>query len=61
MVGTQLNHPNIVRIFDVYEDNQSVIIVEELVDGGELFQRIVKKVRARGFVGTWCVELPMCD
>lgn len=42
----QLNHPNIVKIFDVYEDDARVVIIEELVDGGELFKRIVKLVWA---------------
>ena len=35
-----LSHPNIVRLIDVSESNDSVYVVQELVEGGELFSRI---------------------
>lgn len=40
----QLDHRNIVKIYDVFEDDTRVIIVEELVNGGELFNKIVDDV-----------------
>ncbi|CAD5115598.1 DgyrCDS4558 [Dimorphilus gyrociliatus] len=39
----RLKHPNIVQLFDVYEDAKRVYLVMELVTGGELFDRIVEK------------------
>lgn len=38
-----LNHPNIVRGFDFFEEPKQFYFVLEKVDGGELFDRIVKK------------------
>lgn len=36
-----INHPNIVRLFEVYESPSRIYIVMELFTGGELFDRIV--------------------
>ncbi|VEU20387.1 DEKNAAC101325 [Brettanomyces naardenensis] len=38
----QLDHPNIVKFLDFIENDQCFYIVQELVDGGELFNQIVK-------------------
>ncbi|XP_063703604.1 calcium/calmodulin-dependent protein kinase type 1 isoform X2 [Culicoides brevitarsis] len=38
-----LTHPNIVQLLETYEDKSNVYLVMELVTGGELFDRIVKK------------------
>lgn len=32
--------PNIARIFDVYDEDEAVYVVEELVSGGEYLERI---------------------
>ncbi|KAF6779224.1 hypothetical protein AHF37_01233 [Paragonimus kellicotti] len=39
----RLQHPNIVQLLDVLEDEQCYYLVMELVTGGELFDRIVQK------------------
>mmetsp|Transcript_7946 Transcript_7946/g.9944 ORF Transcript_7946/g.9944 Transcript_7946/m.9944 type:complete len:379 (-) Transcript_7946:661-1797(-) len=41
----KMNHPNIIRLFSMFEDkaNHMYFIVTELVEGGELFDRIVHK------------------
>jgi calcium-dependent protein kinase len=36
-----LNHPNILKVFEVYEDSVSINIITELCTGGELFDKIV--------------------
>lgn len=36
-----LDHPNILKIFEVFEDDSSINIITELCTGGELFDRIV--------------------
>jgi len=39
----KINHPNVLRLYEVYEDEKYVIMVMELVDGGELFYKIVDR------------------
>ena len=38
-----MDHPNILKIFEFYSNNQSFSIVTELCPGGELFQQIIDK------------------
>jgi serine/threonine protein kinase len=40
-----LRHPNVIHFVDFLEDNWYYYVVTELVRGGELFDRIAKKVR----------------
>lgn len=39
----ELSHPNIISLYDVYEEEDSVHLVMEYVEGGELFSRIESK------------------
>lgn len=39
-----LNHPNIIKYFDLFEDQESYQLCMELVRGGDLFDRIDKKI-----------------
>jgi calcium-dependent protein kinase len=38
----QMDHPNIVKFYDVYEDAKYMHIVMEYLSGGELFDEIVR-------------------
>jgi len=38
----ELDHPNIIKLYDVYEDNSNIYLVMELCTGGELFDKIVR-------------------
>lgn len=39
----ELNHPNIIRLYDVFEETDYYFLVTEKMMGGELFDRIVQK------------------
>ena len=39
----QVNHPNIIKLFEVYEDSRNLHLVTELCTGGELFDRIIAR------------------
>lgn len=38
-----LDHQNIVKLFEIYESEQDVFLVQEMCEGGELFDMIIKK------------------
>ncbi|CDO70528.1 hypothetical protein BN946_scf184569.g71 [Trametes cinnabarina] len=40
-----MNHPNIMRIFDVYEGEKELYLILEYVEGGELFDFLVNRGR----------------
>ncbi|CEM16024.1 unnamed protein product [Vitrella brassicaformis CCMP3155] len=37
----RMNHPSIVKLYEVYEDNEYIHLVLELCEGGDLFDRMV--------------------
>lgn len=39
----QMDHPNIVKLFEAYKDKKRYFIVTELCSGGELFDQIIKR------------------
>ncbi|CAK88109.1 unnamed protein product (macronuclear) [Paramecium tetraurelia] len=38
-----MDHPNIIKLYETYEDQRNVYLVTELCEGGELFDRIMDK------------------
>jgi calcium-dependent protein kinase len=42
VVTDKIQHPNLIRIFKVYEEDMKMYIVLELCTGGELYDRLVK-------------------
>mmetsp|Transcript_22100 Transcript_22100/g.37902 ORF Transcript_22100/g.37902 Transcript_22100/m.37902 type:complete len:398 (-) Transcript_22100:164-1357(-) len=43
MLLQEMNHPSIVGLIDVFEDDEYVHIITDLCEGGELFDKIVEK------------------
>mmetsp|Transcript_72698 Transcript_72698/g.109651 ORF Transcript_72698/g.109651 Transcript_72698/m.109651 type:complete len:102 (+) Transcript_72698:190-495(+) len=39
----QIDHPNVVKLFEIFEDDDYLYMVLELMTGGELFVRIVDR------------------
>jgi calcium/calmodulin-dependent protein kinase I len=61
----KLNHPNITRLVDFFEEPDHYYVVLEYLDGGELFDRIVKKTyysekEARDLVFTVLKAIKYC-
>lgn len=63
-----LKHPNVIDIYQFFKDDPNMYYVSiEYMRGGELFDRIVKKVRERGhanvllrlFLPRWYVVVVM--
>lgn len=40
-----LDHPNVIKLFEIYEDQENVYLVQEVSSGGELFDDIVAHER----------------
>ena len=38
-----LNHPNIVKLYEIYENKSNIFLVTELCDGCELFEEITQR------------------
>jgi len=51
-----LDHPNIVRLYETFEDARTVYLVLELCTGGELFDRIVEAGNFTEEVAAKCVQ-----
>lgn len=41
-VLANVNHPNIIRIYELLEDDTNFYIVSEILEGGELLKHILK-------------------
>lgn len=41
-----MDHPCIIKLYDVYEDDRFIHLVTELCTGGELFDRIIQKTES---------------
>ena len=38
-----LDHPNILKLYEYFEDTKNVYLITEICNGGELFDMIVEK------------------
>jgi len=51
-----LDHPNIVRLYESFQDRKTVFLIMELCDGGELFERIIAAGAFTEAVAAKCVK-----
>jgi len=42
-----VDHPHIIKLYDVYEDEKNIYLVSELCSGGELYDRVVEKTKSK--------------
>lgn len=42
-----LDHPNIVKIFEWFEDKERIYLIMELLTGGDLHEKIVQRKKSR--------------
>lgn len=42
-----VDHPHIIKLYDVFEDETDIYLVSELCTGGELYDRVVEKSRSK--------------
>jgi calcium-dependent protein kinase len=40
----QIDHPNIIKLYEVFEDNRYIHLIMEMCTGGELFDRIMDRI-----------------
>ena len=38
-----LDHPNVIKLYELYETDEKIFLVQEYCSGGELFDQIVEK------------------
>lgn len=41
----RLHHPNIVKLYEVFQTSNSMYLIQELLGGGELYSRLVHSPR----------------
>jgi len=52
----KLIHPNIMQIFEFYEDKKNFYIITEFCEGGELFDKVVEKGTFKEDEGAWIMK-----
>ena len=50
----ELDHPNVMKVYEAYEDSKDIFIVTELLKGGELFDQLLNEHQ---FVESKCAHI----
>lgn len=54
----EMDHPNIIRLYNVFEDTNKIYLVTELCTGGELYEKVVKYDHfEEEVVARWCQQI----
>ncbi|GAC16143.1 protein kinase domain-containing protein [Aliiglaciecola lipolytica] len=56
LLARKLQHPNIIRIFDVYEDSGLIFFTMEFIEGEPLFKRITQPI-SKSLYQDWSIQL----
>lgn len=52
---SEVDHPHVIKLYDIFEDVINVYLVTELCTGGELYDRVVEKTRSpEGHFSEFC-------
>jgi calcium-dependent protein kinase len=43
----KMDHPNIIKLYEVFEDNRYIHLIMEMCTGGELFDRIIDRINKK--------------
>jgi calcium-dependent protein kinase len=46
-IMTKIDHPHVIKLYEVYEDNRYIYLVMEECSGGELFDRIIDRINSQ--------------
>jgi len=59
-IMSSVTHKNVIRLYEIYDEPKQMFLVMELVTGGELFDRIVKKSSYSEFEAALTIRT-LCD
>jgi calcium-dependent protein kinase len=46
-IMTKIDHPHVIHLYEIFEDNRYLYLVMEECSGGELFDRIIERINAQ--------------
>ena len=44
-ISTRLEHPNIIKLYDYFDDENDIFLVLELAKGGQLYSKLMRNGR----------------
>lgn len=53
---SEMDHPNIVHLYEFYEEPKNYCLVQEICTGGELFDAIIKNMKFKEKDARNCVK-----
>ena len=47
MLMIQIDHPNVIKLYEIFEDSRYIYLIMEECEGGELFERIFQRINEK--------------